>query len=257
MNIPSGPNLQAQAVTAMGEVEQVAKTNDEFLREAAARIRQRMARTAKDIVEIGRELIAVRDRVGRGNFLPWIAREFGMSDQTAYRFIHVAKNMADQIPHGVEFPPAVLYALAAPSTPEEVRTEITERAAAGETVTLADVQSSVEAAKNANAAVKADADRAELTSKQQASVHDLLEKIDTFSARWRHKNAPAARAGRPSTSRSAKKPQPSKSEAQRALAEFKYVVNVRFPQMDDDARREAVEYVIAYSKTVQPKETQS
>jgi hypothetical protein len=118
----------------------LAKTDAEFLREAADRIRVRMSRTVQDIVEIGRELAKVQERIGHGNFLPWIEREFGMSDQTAYRFIHVATNIGDQIPHGVEFQFNVLYALAAPSTPAEVRTEIIERAAAGEIVTAEDVR---------------------------------------------------------------------------------------------------------------------
>jgi hypothetical protein len=46
---------------------------------------------------------------------------------------------------------------------------------------------------------------------------------------------------------SVKKPQPPKSQSQKALAEFKYAVNIRIPQMDDDAKREAVAYVIANS----------
>jgi hypothetical protein len=66
--------------------------------------------------------------LGHGGFLPWIDREFGISDQTAHRFIHVA-NMAGQIPQIVEFQPSVLYALGAPSTPEEVRTVVAEKAA--------------------------------------------------------------------------------------------------------------------------------
>jgi hypothetical protein len=118
----------------------ITKTDDEFLREAADHIRSRMSRTAEDIVEMGRKLIAVKDHVGHGNFLPWIEREFGMSGDTAARFMNVARNMATQIAHGAEFPPAVLYALSAPSTPEEVRTEITERTKAGERVNLADVR---------------------------------------------------------------------------------------------------------------------
>jgi Protein of unknown function (DUF3102) len=122
---------------------QITKADEEFLREAAARVRQRINRSAEYIIEIGRDLIAVKDRVGHGNFLPWIEREFGMSDDTAARFMNVARNMAAQIPHGgAEFAPAVLYALAAPSTPGEVRTEITDRVTAGEKVTVADVRES-------------------------------------------------------------------------------------------------------------------
>src|SRR5260370_13768613 len=84
---------------AIGEVGQ---TDDEFLCEVAGRIRQRMTRTAQDIVEIGCELIAVKDRVGHGNFLPWIEREFRMSEDTAAPFMNVAPEMAPPISHGAE-----------------------------------------------------------------------------------------------------------------------------------------------------------
>jgi hypothetical protein len=85
-------------------------------------------------------LIAVKRRVGHGNFLPWIEREFGMSDQAARRFMQVAANIADQIQQDVEFEPTVLYALAAPSTPPEVRTEIIARAKTGKAVTVSEVK---------------------------------------------------------------------------------------------------------------------
>lgn len=40
------------------------------------------------------------------------------------------------------------------------------------------------------------------------------------------------------------KPQPPKSQAQKALAEFKVAVNIWFAKMDDDAKQEAVNYAI-------------
>jgi hypothetical protein len=126
--------------TGVAVAATITETNDQFLREAADLIRSRMSRSAEDIVEIGRKLIVVKDRIGHGNFLPWIDLEFGMSDQSAANFMNVARRFGDQIPKGLEFRPAVLYALAAPSTPEEIRTEITERAKAGEKVTAADVR---------------------------------------------------------------------------------------------------------------------
>jgi hypothetical protein len=52
---------------------------------------------------------------------------------------------------------------------------------------------------------------------------------------------------RGSRTRSAKKPKPPQSQSRLALKEFKYAVNIRFPEMDDDARREAVAYVLARS----------
>jgi DNA-binding Lrp family transcriptional regulator len=85
-----------------------------------------------------------------------------------------------------------------------------------ETVTTSiDTKGRKQPIKKANAAVKAATDKAEL---------------------------PAAR---PPMSRSAKRPQPPKSQAQKALAQFKVAVDIWFSKMDDDAKREAVEYVIA------------
>ena len=46
----------------------------------------------------------------------------------------------------------------------------------------------------------------------------------------------------------AKKEAEPKSQAQRELTEFKYAVDIRFPRMDEDARREAVEYAVAKGK---------
>lgn len=101
---------------------QVAKTDEEFLREAADRLRARMNRTAQDIVEIGRELIAVRERIDEGRFAAWIEAEFKMSRATAYRFIHVAENMgahASCLSPETRFGFGVLYELASPSTPKK------------------------------------------------------------------------------------------------------------------------------------------
>jgi hypothetical protein len=66
---------------------QVAKTDAEFLNDAATRIRQRISRTTQDIIDIGRDLIEVKERVGHDKFLPWIEREFEMSEDTAQRFM--------------------------------------------------------------------------------------------------------------------------------------------------------------------------
>jgi hypothetical protein len=52
------------------------------------------------IIEIGRELIAAKAKVTHGQWLPWLEAEFGWSDQTAYRYMQVAR--AFQIPHSVE-----------------------------------------------------------------------------------------------------------------------------------------------------------
>ena len=48
-------------------------------RAAAERIKLRLKRTVEDIIEIGRELTAIKAELPHGQFLPWIAAEFEMT----------------------------------------------------------------------------------------------------------------------------------------------------------------------------------
>lgn len=109
-------------------------------RAAAERIKGRMQLAAESIVEVGRELIQQKKDLGHGNFLAWIETEFGMSDQTARNMMRVADLYGDKIKSVLDLPATALYALAAPSTPEPVRTEALERASRGEKVTAKDVE---------------------------------------------------------------------------------------------------------------------
>jgi hypothetical protein len=95
----------------------------------------------------------------------------------------------------------------------------------------------------------------------RSRAYELIEIAGGKSEEVRSKNRTrdhrrrekAARVREPRTRGfSIKKPQPPKSQAQEALAEFKYAVNIRFPQMDHDTRREAVAYVIAKSEVTMP-----
>jgi hypothetical protein len=108
---------------------------DTFVVEATARIRTRMARTAQDIVEIGRDLDMVKRRLGHGKFFEWIEAEFGMSRHSAERFMNVFNTFGGKTRTVRDLQPSVLYALAAPTTPEAVRTEAVAMAKAGKPVT--------------------------------------------------------------------------------------------------------------------------
>jgi len=94
-----------------------------------------MQLAAESIIEVGRELIAQKKELGHGNFLPWIESEFKMSSNSAMRYMQVATEFGDKFSTVENLAPSVLYALAAPSTPEPVL----ERAAAGEKVTAPSV----------------------------------------------------------------------------------------------------------------------
>lgn len=110
----------------------------QFVHDAAARIAVRLTRTADEIVEIGRDLIEVKRLLGHGCFGAWIEVEFGMSDQTARNFMNVASRLGKS-KTVLEMAPTVLYALAAPSTPDEVVDKAVTLAKAGNIITAADV----------------------------------------------------------------------------------------------------------------------
>lgn len=88
----------------------------------------------------GRDLIAVKARLQHGRFLPWIEAEFGMSEDSAGRFMAVARKLG-HIPQIAEFKPSALYLLA--SAKPEVVSQVEARAEAGETIRVADLQAKV------------------------------------------------------------------------------------------------------------------
>lgn len=107
---------------------------------ASERIKMRMKRTAEDIIEIGKDLIAVKARLPHGQFLPWIQTEFEMTQKTAVRFMQVAERFSGKYDIMSYFNPTILYQLAAPSTPDEVVEKVIEKAEDGESVTTAEVK---------------------------------------------------------------------------------------------------------------------
>jgi hypothetical protein len=136
------------------------RPGDNDLAGHAAAIRTFSKHIVEDVIEIGRHLTKAKAIVGHGNFGNWIDQEFGWSDRTALNFMHVYEMTLSNPKHvsDLDLPMSALYLLAAPSTPEEARTEIIERAEAGEQVSSAEVKETVAQAK---AKVK-DARRAEI-----------------------------------------------------------------------------------------------
>ncbi|MEM9002171.1 MAG: DUF3102 domain-containing protein [Cyanobacteria bacterium P01_F01_bin.86] len=108
-------------------------------------IRKRLRRSAQDVWEIGQRLADVRSRLKYGQFLAWLKAEFGWSQRTAYNFINVYETFGDRFANlaKVDIATSVLYQLAAPSVPEELRTQVLKSAAAGEKVTNKALKSAI------------------------------------------------------------------------------------------------------------------
>jgi DNA modification methylase len=91
-----------------------------FVQEKAHAIQTRLKRTAEDIIAIGLDLLAVKERLQHGQFIPWLQAEFGMSDRHALNFMRVASRFSSKSEIISDLPVTVLYELAAPSTPDAV-----------------------------------------------------------------------------------------------------------------------------------------
>lgn len=114
------------------------------VQESTRRIHELERRTSESIIEIGQQLIRVKQRLPHGEFLPWLASEFGWGQATAYNFIRVAEVFGDaKVTNFVSFQPSALYALASNNVPEEVREGFQQAADAGEKVTHAKVQEAI------------------------------------------------------------------------------------------------------------------
>lgn len=106
------------------------------VRQRTEEIKTLVRRSAQDIIDIGNKLIDVKQRLGHGGFGEWLDQEFGWSDQTARRFMHVAEfaKINTSVDFG-KFQAKALYLIAAPSTPEPARSELVERSNSGEDIT--------------------------------------------------------------------------------------------------------------------------
>jgi len=173
----------------MNQVLEVVGPNEIALAEHAAVIRALGKRVVGDVIEIGRRLTLCRDLLKEDrNWRPWLETEFRWSHQTAGRFIqvHELSQKRSNLDH-LELPVSGLYLLAAPSTPDEARDAIIDRAQNGEALTHAQVKTMIDdARKQQQAEHKADRDRerevaeeklARLREGYDKKVADLREQL--------------------------------------------------------------------------------
>ena len=54
---------------------------------SADRIRERVKKTVEDIIDVGNDLLAVKEALPHGQFGPWLKAEFGWSERSAQNFM--------------------------------------------------------------------------------------------------------------------------------------------------------------------------
>lgn len=74
-------------------------------------------------IDTGKDLLRGKKLLARGNFGPWLKKSFGWSPSTANNYMNAAK-LAGEHPAVANLMSAAMIALAAPSTPDVVKSEV-------------------------------------------------------------------------------------------------------------------------------------
>ena len=119
----------------------------EKVRTSADRIRERVKKTVEDIIDVGNDLLAVKEALPHGQFGPWLKAEFGWSERSAQNFMSVAERFKSAKFADLPIQPSAAYLLAAPAVPDEARQVAVEKAEAGEEITFATARKIVAQAK--------------------------------------------------------------------------------------------------------------
>jgi hypothetical protein len=108
--------------------------------QAVEKIAGYQRRMAGDIVAIGKELIAVKERLEHGQFGPWLQHYFGWSQPTASRMMQAASTFKSFNLNSLSIDQSALYLLSSDKCPDEIREEVLERAEQGERISHASVK---------------------------------------------------------------------------------------------------------------------
>jgi hypothetical protein len=122
----------------------VAETDRQTVQEATARIKSICRTTAQTIIDIGKNLILIKGRLGHGHFGQWLAAEFDWSERTAQKMMAAAEKFKSAPIADLNFAPSALYLLSDESTPEEACEEAVSLAKSGSLVSHAKAREIVE-----------------------------------------------------------------------------------------------------------------
>ena len=159
------------------------------LRETIAEI---LAIQRAAVVDIGRKLIAVKDMLPHGSFLPWV-ESFGMERRGALRAMQVADVFGTKWDTVSHLPISVVYKLAAPSTPDEVRDLVIHKIGPGKGITVRNVSVLIDQVSRSDARKIR---RARLKTIRQQDTADVRAKWEAQAERQRVEHDRAVEAAR-------------------------------------------------------------
>ncbi|MEX0408550.1 DUF3102 domain-containing protein [Aquibium sp. LZ166] len=171
-NLPTVPSAKLPAQVSSGTWYQGVDADiaDEA-RETADRIRKRMHGS---IIDTGKDLLAVKDKLGHGSFTGWLQQEFGWSERTAQNYMSAAALAAEYESVAV-LQPTAIYSLAAKSTPASVPPAVVEEIKKGTIPSAAEIKERIAKARAEEAKKKAEARRLQKETPEQAAKRKKAE----------------------------------------------------------------------------------
>lgn len=147
-------------------------------------------------IETGRDLIKAKALLPHGAFGKWLADKFKWSDSTAQNFMNAAR-LAEEKPEVEKLAPAAVRALAAPNTPEAVKSAIVAEIKAGNVPSTKTIKAKIataKAPKPVTAKQPASATVTALPRKTDATVAPMVSDNSDLVDRLRAAGMDAARA---------------------------------------------------------------
>ena len=134
----------------MQEVEQLDQVQDlepaarAVVYDATERIQNAIRTSAEFIIQIGKDLTDIKERLVHGNFELFVEENFEFSAPSARRFMQVAQRFHKTLIVSDLISPSSLYTLVGPNCPPVVIDRAIETMAAGEKVALVDIKAWIE-----------------------------------------------------------------------------------------------------------------
>ncbi len=133
-----------------------------FVLEAARAIQADLKRTAEGAIQIGTQLLAVKQRLEHGQFMTWVQSEFGMSRQTCQNFMNVARAFSDKLPTVGNLPLKVLYELA--TAPDSIVEQVEQQQLPASLPAIREAKAALKAAQEAERHARDEAEQAKHTA---------------------------------------------------------------------------------------------
>lgn len=127
-----------EAKMASFDFEEIPEKDRAFVLKQTEEIRDLFKAASLNIIDIGKSLVEVKDRLNHGQFGAWLDTQFGCSHRSAQRFMEVAKTFKyDNLADLQTIDKSALYVISNPQNPPKAVRKLLSAARNGEHVTHA------------------------------------------------------------------------------------------------------------------------